>query len=124
MYCPVCLNDTLKIASSGVVKFSFNGKSKSTSQFYYNMAQDRDKELLEKIDEVVKDYFVYYSGFQNKETIKKVEATSIDFVCSNKCVLNVNHRVDVIGLLFSKEEIRSALTKMGQKYGVDVQLEK
>ncbi len=47
MYCPVCFNDTLKIASSGVVKLSFNSKAKSTSQFFYNLAQDKDEDILQ-----------------------------------------------------------------------------
>ncbi len=119
----MCLYDTLKIGSSGVVKFTFNGKSKSTSQFFYNLAQDNEADLLEKLDKVIKDYFVYYSGFQNKDPIKAVEAHSIDFICSNKCVINVSHRVDVIGLLFSKDELKASLEKMGIKYSLKIDLE-
>ncbi len=122
MYCPVCFNDTLKIASSGVVKFAFNGKAKSTSQFYYNLSQDKDQDILDKIDGVIKDYFVYYSGFQNKDPIQQVDAFSIDFKCKKGCVISVNNKVNVVGLLFSKSELETSLVKMGQKYQIPLDL--
>ena len=87
MYCPICFNDTLKIASSGVVKMTFNGKAKSTSQFFYDLKHDQEKDVLLKLDKVIADYFIYYSSFQNQDPIETVEATSIDFKCLNKCVL-------------------------------------
>jgi hypothetical protein len=122
MYCPMCFNDTLKIASSGVVKLTFNGKSKSTSQFFYNLNQDSSKEIIEKLDFIIKDYFVYYSNFQNKDPIESVEAVSIDFICRNGCILNVSHKVNVIGLIFDKKDLIESLEKMGKKYSLDIKL--
>lgn len=122
MYCPVCFNDTLKIASSGVVKLSFNGKAKSTSQFFYNLTQDRDEDILIKLEDVVRDYFTYYSGFQNKDAIQAVEAFSIDFKCSNKCVIDINHRVNVIGLLFSQNQLNDIVTRLGEKYQIPLDI--
>lgn len=118
MYCPVCFNDTLKIASSGVVKLTFNGKAKATSQFYYNLNEDTDEEILAKLETVVKDYFTYYGNFQNKDPIREVEAVSIDFKCDNGCVLNVNNRVNVIGLIFSKQEIKTIMEKLAPRYNI------
>ncbi|MEE2671595.1 MAG: hypothetical protein VYA54_07785 [Bdellovibrionota bacterium] len=123
MYCPICFNDTLKIASSGVVKMTFNGKAKSTSQFFYDLKHDQDHEIQDKLDKVVADYFMYYSNFQNKEIINKVDATSLDFVCSNRCVINVKHKMNVIGLVFTKTMLEDALKRMGQKYSIQVDLE-
>ncbi|MFT6632991.1 MAG: hypothetical protein ACJAS4_002959 [Bacteriovoracaceae bacterium] len=120
MYCPVCFNDTLKIASSGVVKLSFNSKAKATSQFYYNLAQDKNEDLIEKLYAVIKDYFVYYSGFQNKDPIEFVDAYSIDFKCSNKCVIDINHKVNVVGLLFSQNELKENLQKLAIKYDIPI----
>ncbi len=122
MYCPVCFNDTLKIASSGVVKFAFNGKSKSTSQFFYNLTQDTDSDLLNKIDHVVQDYFEYYSNFQNKTPITEVLAYSIDFVCENGCVVDLSKKLNVVGLLFSQEELNNSVLKFGEKYNIPVDL--
>lgn len=123
MYCPVCFNDTLKIASSGVVKLTFNGKAKATSQFFYNLTEDSDQQILDKLEGVVKDYFTYYGNFQNKDPIKVIEAVSIDFVCENKCVLNVNNRVNVIGLVFSKEELYTIVQKLAPRYQIPLELE-
>ena len=122
MYCPVCLNDTLKLASSGVAKFSFNGKAKATSQFFYNLSQDKKADLDEKLHKVIKDYFIYYSGFQNKDPLKFVEAFSIDFKCSNGCVINVSHRVNIIGVLFEKNDLQKILTELGAKYDIPLEL--
>lgn len=122
MYCPVCLNDTLKLASSGIVKFTFNGKAKSTSQFYYNLGQDRKEDLEKKLEQVIKDYFVYYSNFQNKDPIQYVEAYSIDFKCDNKCVINISHKVNVLGVLFEKEQLEESLKKVAAKYQIPLDL--
>lgn len=122
MYCPVCFNDTLKIASSGVVKFSFNGKAKATSQMYYNLTQDRDEDLLKKVSDVIEDYFKYYSGFQNKDPIQFIEAISIDFKCNNKCVINVNTRVNVIGILFSQNQLQQIVEENAKKHNIPLDL--
>lgn len=122
MYCPVCFNDTLKIASSGVVKLTFNHKAKATSQFFYNLNEDSDADILNKLELVVKDYFTYYSNFQNKDPIKTVEAVSIDFKCQKKCVLSVNNRVNVIGLIFSKEEVHTIMKKLAPRYQIPLDL--
>jgi len=123
MYCPVCFNDTLKIASSGVVKLTFNNKAKATSQFFYNLNEDTDEEILGKLEGVVKDYFTYYGNFQNKDPLKVVEAVSIDFKCENGCVLNVNNRVNVIGLIFSKKELYTIMEKLAPRYQIPLALE-
>lgn len=122
MYCPVCFNDTLKISSSGVVKFTFNGKAKATSQFFYNLSEDSEKDIQEKLEYVVKDYFVYYSGFQNQDTIENVEAYSIDFKCDNKCIINVAHKVNVIEILFDKKMLIEIVDRLGEKYGLETNL--
>lgn len=101
---------------------TFNGKAKSTSQFFYDLKHDQDHEIQDKLDKVVADYFMYYSNFQNKEIINKVDATSLDFVCSNRCVINVKHKMNVIGLVFTKTMLEDALKRMGQKYSIQVDL--
>ncbi|MAZ47188.1 MAG: hypothetical protein CME65_01415 [Halobacteriovoraceae bacterium] len=122
MYCPICFNDTLKIASSGVVKMTFNGKAKSTSQFFYDLKHDQEKDVLLKLDKVIADYFIYYSSFQNQDPIETVEATSIDFKCLNKCVINVSHKMNVIGLVFTKTMLIDSLNRMSVKYKIPLKL--
>ena len=122
MYCPICFNDTLKIASSGVVKMTFNGKAKSTSQFFYDLKHDQEKDVLLKLDKVIADYFIYYSNFQNQDPIETVEATSLDFKCLNKCVINVSHKMNVIGLVFTKTMLIDSLNRMSVKYKIPLKL--
>ena len=57
-FCPVCFNDTLKIASSGVVKLTFNGKAKATSQFFYNLTSETTEEKLKKA--IIKSFLLIY----------------------------------------------------------------
>jgi hypothetical protein len=123
MYCPVCFADTLKPASSGVVKCTFNKKSKNTSQFYYNTGQDRPEDIYKKLRDVIADYFKWYATFQNKDVIKEFEAYSADFVCKKGCKLNVTHRMNVVDILLEKQAIISILQEEGEKYGIVVNLE-
>ncbi len=62
MYCPKCFNDTLKLSSSGVAKLFFNGKSKSTSQFYYDLKKESYEDSLKKFSEKVDEYFNWYKS--------------------------------------------------------------
>ena len=118
MYCPVCFNDTLKIASSGVVKVTFNGKSKSTSQFYYNLLQERPLELSNKFRAVVADYFQWYSTFQNKDFIKTITLTSHDFICTNHCSLSVEYKLSVVDLVLTKENIREIAHSEAKRFNI------
>lgn len=122
MYCPVCFNDTLKIASSGVVKVTFNGKAKSTSQFYYNMKQEKPTDIYKKYREVVVDYFSWYATFQNIDLIKEVLLTSSDFICSNGCKLNINHRVSVIDMVIPKEMFVEITESEAERHNIPLKL--
>lgn len=97
---------------------TFNGKAKSTSQFFYDLKADKTSDLQDKLEKVVADYFSYYSNFQNKDPIENVEAISIDFKCSNRCAININHQMNVIGLVIDKDMIQAAVDKMAQKYNI------
>lgn len=120
MYCPICFNDTLKIASSGVVKMTFNGKSKATSQFYFNLKEDSEEKTSEKLLATIEDYFEYYSQFQNKIPIKEIEAYSIDFKCTNKCGISVSNKMSVVNLVFHLETLKLMLKKAAEKYNVEL----
>lgn len=122
MYCPVCFNDTLKIASSGVVKVTFNGKAKSTSQFYYNMKQEKPTEIYKKFRDVVSEYFSWYATFQNKDIIKEITLTSSDFICSTGCKLNISHRLNVIDLVIPKDIFVEIMESEAQRHEIPLKL--
>ena len=124
MYCPSCLNDTLKIASSGVVKLTFDGKSKSTSLFYYNLKEETQVSLNKKLREKVAEYFQYYSNFQNKTQIKEAFIFSSDFKCANGCSISLQQKFNVINLVIKAEDYFDILEEEADKYEIDIDLNK
>jgi hypothetical protein len=123
MYCPVCFQNTLKVRSSGVVKLAFNGKSRNTSLFTYNLQKETQEQLNAKLREKVVDFFSFYSEFNNKTPIKNFEAYSSDFLCTNACKIDVmNTRVSVVGLIYPFQTVKSILTEEGKKFGIEIQV--
>lgn len=122
MYCPVCFQNTMKIRSSGVVKLSFNGKSRNTSLFTYNLQKETQEQLEAKLREKIVDFFSFYSEFANKTPIKVFEAYSADFVCTNSCKLDImNTKVSVVGIMYPQQKVRSILNEEGKKFGIEVE---
>ncbi len=121
MYCPACFQNTLKIRSNGVIKLAFNGKSRNTSLFTYNLQKETDEQLLTKLREKVVDFFSFYSEFNNKNPIKTFEVYSGDFVCTSGCKLDVlNTRVNVIGLVYKAKPVRDMLEVEAKKFGISI----
>jgi hypothetical protein len=123
MYCPVCFQNTLKLRSNGVVKLSFNGKSRNTSLFTYNLAKDSGADLALKLREKITEFMVWYLEFKNKPPVKTIEVFSSDCQCSNSCKIDlVNTRISVIGVMYSFKEIQHIMQEEGAKYGIEVAL--
>ena len=122
MYCPVCFNSSLLPASNGVIKVTFNGKAKNTSQFFYNTLQETPEEIYDKLKAVVEDYFSWYSEFQNQDVIKNVSFFSADFVCSNKCKLTNEHRVNMVGPFLDVDTVLQIIQVAAKKYSLEIDL--
>lgn len=123
MYCPVCFQNTLKIRSNGVVKLVFNGKSRNTSLFTYNLQKETHEQLLAKLREKIVDWMSFYSEFANKTPIKNFEAYSADFICTNNCKIDmVSTKVSVVNLIYSAQEVLTLLKEEGKKFNVDVEV--
>lgn len=123
MYCPVCFQNTLKIRSTGVVKLAFNGKSRNTSLFTYNLQKETHEQLLAKLREKIVDWMSFYSEFANKTPIKTFEAYSADFMCTNNCKIDiVNTKVSVVNLIYSVQEVKAMLKQEADKYGINVEV--
>lgn len=122
MYCPVCFQNTLKVKSNGVIKLAFNGKSKNSSLFTYNLQKETQDQLLAKLREKVVDFFSFYSEFNNKSPIKNFEAYSADFLCTNNCKIDmINTKVSMIGMIYSIPEVKSILEEEGKKFGIVIE---
>lgn len=121
MYCPVCFQNTLKIRSSGVIKLSFNGKSRNTSLFTYNLQKESQEQLEAKLKDKIVDFFSFYSEFANRTPIKNFEAYSGDFVCMNNCKIDmIKTKVSVIGIIYPVATVKQFLKDEGQKWAIEV----
>lgn len=123
MYCPVCFQNTLKVKSSGVIKLAFNGKSKASSLFTYNLQKDSQEQLIAKLREKVVEFFSFYSEFNNKSPIKNFEAFSADFLCTNSCKMDmINTKVSIVGVIFTVAEVKALMEEEGKKYGITIEV--
>ena len=123
MYCPVCFQNTMKIRSNGVVKLSFNSKSRNTSLYTYNLQKETHEQLLGKLREKIVDFFSFYSEFTNKTPIKTFEAYSGDFVCTNHCKIDMlNTKVSVVGVIYTVTEVKAMLQDEAKKFGLDIEV--
>lgn len=123
MYCPVCFQNTMKIRSNGVIKLAFNGKSRNTSLYTYNLQKETQEQLLAKLREKIVDFFSFYSEFNNKTPIKNFEAYSADFMCTNSCKLDMmSTKVSVVGVVYPAQVVKAMLQEEGKKFGIDVEV--
>lgn len=121
MYCPVCFQNTMKIRSTGVIKLSFNGKSRNTSLFTYNLQKETQEQLDAKLREKIVDFFSFYSEFNNKTPIKNFEAYSADFLCTNSCKLDMmSTKVSVVGVIYPASVVKKLLEEEGKKFGIQI----
>ncbi len=113
----------MKIKSNGVVKLAFNGKSKNSSLYTYNLQKETQEQLLAKLREKVVDFFSFYSEFNNKSPIKNFEAYSADFICTNSCKMDmINNKISIVGVLYTVSEVKSLLQEEGKKFGIEIEV--
>lgn len=123
MYCPKCFNDTLKLSSSGVVKLTFDGKAKTTSQFFYDLKKETVEETLKKLEAAVDEYFSWYSTFQNQDPVRQVSLRTSDFICQNRCSLGGQIQLSVVDLVVPKRQLVEILQTTADKRGIRLKLE-
>lgn len=113
----------MKIRSNGVIKLAFNGKSRNTSLYTYNLQKETQEQLLAKLREKIVDFFSFYSEFNNKSPIKTFEAYSADFMCTSGCKIDMlNTKVSVVGVVYTVPEVKALLSEEGKKFGIDIEV--
>ena len=122
MYCPECFDSGLKPASNGIIKMTFNGKSKSNSQFVYDTNRDLPEDIYQKLREVVIDYFKWYSTFQNKDKITHISVFSSSFVCRQGCTIGINHRLNVLDIFLNIDVVKSIIEEEALNFKIEVDL--
>ena len=122
MYCPICFNNTLKLAHSGVVKVTINGKSKPTSQFIYNLKSDKQEQINNRLKDVLTEYFQWYKTLQNRDLIKNIDLTSYDFICSEGCKISLNHKISVIDLVVPQADFKNVSQQVADEHDISIAL--
>lgn len=113
----------MKVKSNGVIKLAFNGKSKNSSLYTYNLQKETQEQLLAKLKEKVVDFFSFYSEFNNKSPIKNFEAYSADFLCTNNCKMDmINTKVSIVGVIYTVGEVKKLLQDEGDKFGIVIEV--
>ena len=108
----------MKIRSAGVIKLAFNGKSRNTSLFTYNLQKDTHDQLTEKLRDKVVDFFSFYAEFNNKTPIKNFEAFTSDYICLDGCKIDINTKLSIIGVVFTKAEVLEILKSEATRFGL------
>ena len=103
---------------------TFDGKSKSTSQFYYNLKEETQLSLNKKLREKVAEYFEYYSNFQNKSVIKEIYISSSDFKCANSCAISLEQKFSVVNLVIKAQDFLDIIEEEAKKYDIEIDLNK
>lgn len=101
---------------------TFNGKAKSTSQFFYDLKNESDEEALKKLKSVIEEYFEWYATFNNKDPIKEVQLMCRDIVCDNKCSLAGSAEVSIVDLVIPKRALLQILKDCADKFGLMLEL--
>ena len=119
-YCPHCFNTSLELKVSGKVSLFFDGKKKENSVFIFNLEKDMIEEVEQTLVSKLTDFFKWYGGFDHKQPIKKVEAISSDFICTEGCKLDTHFQPSVIGILIDQKFFESSVSEIASKYDVEL----
>ncbi len=122
MYCPKCLNESLYLCDHGVVNLIINNKQMDAGRFLYSMDDHSRDELIAALSLKIEEFFKWYSNFKNREDIEVVELCTSDVVCENKCSLGLNHRISIIDVLISKNQLAELLAEIGNKYNMNIKI--
>lgn len=122
MHCPKCFNDSLRMASRGIVHITVNGMQKDNGRFLYNCEKQTTEEIGESFKAKLEEFFKWYSTFQNKDPIKVVQIVSSDFSCEEKCKLNITQKFSILDILIPYEQTEKIIKELGKIYNMEIQL--
>ena len=120
MYCPKCLNSTLKIKSSGIITVIINNKKMDSGKFLYDL--EDPQQIILNLREKINDFFNWFSSFQNQGSIEKFELVTSHLVCENKCPLPLSTQTSVISILSKEHDILSILEEIGKEHNISIHL--
>lgn len=124
MYCPKCFNDSLRICSKGVINITINGKQMDAGRFLFNLEnEEKLKQLKPSLKQKIKEFFDWYSGFQNRDPVTVVAIDTSDMQCEEGCVIAAKNRFSIIDVLITKTELLDVLMAEGKRHGIEIKLQ-
>ncbi|EQC48736.1 hypothetical protein [Bacteriovorax sp. DB6_IX] len=121
MYCPKCMNNSLHVNSRGVMHIIVNGKQMDAGRFLYHL-DDSEVQFYNDLSAKLEEFFKWYSGFQNVESITKVEIATSDVSCDNKCRLPLNNKFSVVDNVIPVKKLKEILENLGTKYKLSIEI--
>ena len=122
MYCPKCFNQTLFIKQKGVVDIYINGKRRDNGRFLFNMDPAYHEEVIADFTNKCDDFFKWYAGFNNQDSIQYVELHTVDVKCDSGCAFSPMERFSAVDSVISGTEIKKIIQKLAEKYSMQVEL--
>jgi hypothetical protein len=122
MYCPKCFNQTLFIKQKGVVDIYINGKKRDSGRFLFNMDPSYTEQNVQDFRHKCDDFFKWYSGFNNKDSIQYVELHTVDVKCESGCAFSPMERFSAVDSVISSNQIKQVIEQLAQKYSMQVEL--
>lgn len=113
----------MALAPTGVIHIVINNKQMDTGRFLFNLNKDTKAEVSKKLHQKLEEFFKWYCGFQNKEAISRLSIYSSDFVCTQGCNIPINSAISVVGQLFPTREVQKEIENLGQKYGLQIEID-
>jgi hypothetical protein len=98
-----------------------NGKQMDAGRFLYHLDKGEDA-FYSDLKKKLAEFFQWYSGFQNVESITKVEIATSDVTCENKCKLPINNKFSVIDAVIPVKKLKTVLEELGEQYGLTIHL--
>lgn len=122
MYCPKCFNDSLYIKPKGVVHLIINGKQMDAGRFLFNQDESKKEYIVDDFTLKIREFFSWYSNFQNKQPIEVVEICTGDVKCESGCHIDLNLKFSVIGDILPRKVVSDIMDKMSKKYNIKTEL--
>lgn len=118
MYCPTCLNNTLKVQSKGVIKLEINKKHRDANVLLYNLSGDGQEQLRKDMIKKINEFIAWYSNFNHKDPIKQIHLYSNNFECSRGCAIDINSKMTIVDVLVAKSEVKKMIIDLCNKYNL------
>ena len=88
----------------------------------YNLEDQRVDQIQSTMREKLEEYFQWYSEFQNKKPLEKIDLVSDDFACENGCGGENLGKFSVVGVLFSEKYFKNLIEELASEYDIPLDL--